>query len=325
MLADGNRLAWAAGWFDVSVGDGEAGGSPATDPALPGSLRVPILQRLEYWGFRLVASIFRAMPLDTASAVSGAIWRRIAPLLRRHARAHRNLAACLPELSQGEREAILLAMWEVLGRTFAEAFQLDRIAADPSRVEVVLTDEVRALITAPRGCVMASLHMGNWEVACIAALRTGVKPAGVYQRVKNPLVDAYVTGMRKAFYPAGLFSKGHDTVLRLMRIVRAGGTLAIMADLRDMRGVRVPFFGRPAPSTPFPALLARNHGVPLVAARVRRIDGVRFQVDAERVPVSRTANRDADVEQTTAALQAVFERWIREDPGQWMWAHRRWG
>jgi KDO2-lipid IV(A) lauroyltransferase len=98
----------------------------------------------------------------------------------------------------------------------------------------------------------------------------------------------------------------------------------MLADLREMRGIEVPFFGRPAPSTPLPALIARTLDLPLIAARAVRMGGVRFRIEAEPVAVPRTADRHGDVLAATAALHAVFERWIREDPGQWMWAHRRW-
>jgi KDO2-lipid IV(A) lauroyltransferase len=284
----------------------------------------PQLQVLEYWGFRAIAGLARALPLKTASDVSGTIWRLIAPRLRRHERARRNIAASLPELTEDQREAILRDMWEVLGRTFAEAFHLDRIAAQ-GRIEMAIPDEVREILSSRNGCVLASLHMGNWEVATMGAMQVGARPAGVYQRVKNPLVDAYVTRLRDPYYPAGLFSKGHDTVMRLLRIIGAGGSVAILADLRDMRGVSVPFFGRPAPSTPFPALLARSRNVPLIAARVIRLPGVRFRIEGALVALPRTASREADVEAGTALLQALFERWIRDNPGQWMWGHRRWG
>jgi Kdo2-lipid IVA lauroyltransferase/acyltransferase len=300
---------------------GQPGGTRATDP---GVLDAGPLTRLEYWGFLAIAGLARAMPLDLASTVSGRLWRAIAPWLRRHKRAQANLQVSMPSLSADQQEAILAEMWEVLGRTVAEAFHLDDIAADADRVRVELSPEVKAIFSCGTGCVLASMHSGNWELAALAAARSGLQVAGVYQKIKNPLVDRAVTGMRAHFYPLGLFSKGHDTVMKLMRIVRGGGSLAVMADLREHKGIDAPFFGRPAPSTPFPALMARAIGVPLVAGRVLRTDGARFVVTAEIVPVPRTHDRDADVRQATEALQAVFERWIREAPGQWMWGHRRW-
>jgi KDO2-lipid IV(A) lauroyltransferase len=287
--------------------------------------RPSLLTRVEYWGFLAVAGLFRALPLETASAFSGWMWRVIAPRLRRHERARRNLSASMPELSPERREAVLLEMWEMLGRTFAEAFHLDEIANDPKRVTIDPSPEVHEAFHSPSGCVIVCLHMGNWEVAGLGAARAGCSIAGVYQRLKNPLVDRAVTRMRRHVYPLGLFSKGHQTVTALMRILRKGGAVALLADQRDHGGIPVPFFGRPAPSTPFPAMLARAKNVPLVAGRVQRLPGVRFKVLTEIVEVPHTDDRQADIRDATAAIHAVFERWIREDPGQWMWSHRRWG
>ncbi len=311
---------------DSSGTDGVDGSDAGTDTAArPGHRRAPgVLARLEYWGFRAVVAVARSMSVDRASAVSGWIWRAIAPHLRRHRRARLNLAASMPHLSDAEREAILHQMWEVLGRTFAEAFHLDAIHADPSRVAIAIEPDLMEMMRGG-GFVLASLHAGNWEICGVAARQTGLRIAGVYQSLKNPLVDDFVTRMRAQFYPLGLFSKGHDTVFKLMRILRNGGDVAVLADLREHRGINVPFFGRPAPSNPFPALMARSQNVPLVAIRVVRLDGARFEVQAEQVPVRRTDDRSADVEATTAALHAIFERWIRERPAQWMWGHRRWG
>jgi KDO2-lipid IV(A) lauroyltransferase len=89
--------------------------------------------------------------------------------------------------------------------------------------------------------------------------------------------------------------------------------------------VKVPFFDMPAPSTPFPALVARALDLPLYAARLVREPGVRFRLSLERVEVPRTSDRNADVQAATANLHHIFERTIREKPEQWMWAHRRWG
>ena len=297
-------------------------GTPA--PAASRRAQAGVLQWIEYAGFRLVAAVASSLPLDVASAVSGRIWRFVAPMLRRHSRARANIALSLPELSDQAREAILLEMWENLGRTFGEAFHLQDLAAARDRVAIDLSPEVEALLR-KGGVVLVSLHLGNWEIAVTSLAPYGLEAAGVYQSLKNPIVDDYVTGMRGPLYKAGLFSKGHDTVFKLMRVVRAGKSVAILADQREHRGISVPFFGRPAPSNPFPAILARSQKVPLVAGYVLRTGGAHFVVRGEVVEVPQTGDREADVAAATASIHAVFERWIREHPGQWMWGHRRWG
>ena len=55
----------------------------------------------------------------------GALWRLIAPRLRRHARALAHLELAYPEKSAAEREHIAREMWGHLGRTFAEFFHLE--------------------------------------------------------------------------------------------------------------------------------------------------------------------------------------------------------
>src|ERR1700751_4531825 len=89
----------------------------------------PLRHRLEYIGFRAAQAAATAMPLEAVSRTSGALWRLIAPRLYRQERALRNLKLAFPERSDAERERIAGAMWENLGRTFAESFHLEEIAA----------------------------------------------------------------------------------------------------------------------------------------------------------------------------------------------------
>ena len=161
--------------------------------------------------------------------------------------------------------------------------------------------------------------------AIIPVVWRGRRPAGVYQRIRNPLVDADIRASRATLYPGGIMEKGASTARQALKIAKAGGIVGIMSDLRDRRGVAVDFFGRPAPSTPFPAMVARMTGATLVAARVVRTGPARFVVEGAIVDIPRTVSREADITRATQDLHAVFERWIREHPGQWMWGHRRWG
>ena len=278
--------------------------------------------RLEYEVVRVVAWLVARLPLETASNLSGWIWRRVAPRLKRHQRALAHLAAAFPQMTAPERERIACDMWEGLGRTFAESFYLEEIFAS-DRVDASGLEILRAY--EGQGLVLCAPHQGNWEVATMGLVRLGREPAGLYRRVKNPRVDAYLLETRAPYYPAGLFAKDPTTPIKLMRLLKRGGCLAMLADLREHTGVKVPFFGREAPSTPFPALMARSLGIPLFAGRILREPGVRFRISVERIEIPATDDKEADILAATANLHAAFERSIREKPEQWMWAHQRWG
>ena len=283
-----------------------------------------IKHRLEYVGFRLAEVLVRALPLETASALSGALWRRLGPYSRRHRRALTQLARALPETSTERREAIAREMWDTLGRTFAETFRLADIV-DGDKFILEREDYWRARAATEGGWVVCSAHFGNWEIAAGALRKIGRSTAGVYQKLSNPLVETRVRVMRDFLYPSGLFPKDARTGVRVLHSVRRGAALAILADLRDRSGLAVEFFGTPAPTHIFPALLARNLGAPLLVGRVRRLPGVRFALNIVEIAVPKTEDSEADVRVATEAVQRQLEEWIRADPGQWMWSHRRWG
>lgn len=279
---------------------------------------------IEYAALRFVGFVMRLLPMDTASGFMGWCWRMMAPRLRRHPRALAHLALAYPEKSAAERERIALAMWTNLGRVFAESFFVERLLAS-GRIEDRVAPLLETLKSSHRGIVFVSAHYGNWELAITPTMTAGIKAAGVYQRVKNDYVEALLMALRRERYPRGLFAKGTDIARRLMRVAREGGAVAMLADLRDRGGLPVPFFGRLAPSTNFPAALCRSTDAALVAARVIRVKGARFIIEAEVIQVPRTDDRDADIAETTRRIQSKFEGWIREYPDHWMWAHRRWG
>jgi len=267
-------------------------------------------------------ALLRLLPPDTASAAMGKLWRWIAPLTRRHARALDNVAQAFPDMDRGEREALVRDMWENLGRIAAETLQLDRLVARPERFDYDV-DDVRTAV-GDGGAVVVGMHSGNWEVTALGGIAAGWEPVGVYQALKNPAADRLVHDLRARLYPGGLLAKGHQTARRLLTLARGGARTAMLADLRDRRGVMVPFFGRPASAGLYPAMIAIAADVPLIASRVVRLPDNRFRIEARVVAFERTGDRQVDAEAATRAFHALFESWIREYPAQWMWIMRKW-
>ncbi len=280
--------------------------------------------RLEYALFVFFGLVLRCLPLEAGSALSGALWRRVAPFSKRHRRALAHIKLAYPESTEAERQRIATEMWDTMGRIFGESYRLPDIAAS-DRVILANPEEGRAMLEHEHGFVVCAAHQGNWEVGVAVLAQLGYRTAGIYQRLKNPYVDAAARRLRAPLYPGGLFPKGDGTARAALRHVRNGGVISIMADLRERRGVKVPFFGHEAASTPFPALLAVSLGKKLVLGEVIREPGVRFRVRLDEVEVANTGDREADILATTANLQRKIEGYVRARPGQWMWGHRRWG
>ena len=100
--------------------------------------------------------------------------------------------------------------------------------------------------------------------------------------------------MRASSTRAGSCRRRRSRRGALLKTAKSGGYPAFLADLRDDRGAAVPFFGRPARSNVFPALLARTTGLPLYAGAAYRLPDVRFRSVSSRVPIPETDDRDAD-------------------------------
>ena len=295
------------------------------------SLLQDLRYRAEYAALRLVVGVVRLVPIDVGVAASAKMWRLIARFDRRHQRALDNLAIAFPEKTPQERQAIALAMWENLGRVMAETMQIDRILADPGRVDIVSQGIHSRYKNKLGSAIGVSLHMGNWELAIWPFTLAGNNPAAVYRTVNNPYVDRYLREARQPLYPGGLLGKGrtreegHTTARRIMDFVRKGGRLGLVCDLYDRTGLAVPFFGKPAKSVTIPAMIARRVGARIWMSRCVRVGRQsRFQIELKELKVPRTANQADDIKWITAQMQQQFEAWIREAPEQWMWSNRRW-
>lgn len=286
--------------------------------------RLAFQNRLEGIALKTAIFLFRLIPVDVASFLMGRAWRLFAPFNARHKRALAHLELAFPSMSAQEREAVVRGMWDNLGRVTAETFHIDRLLKQPHRFEAVPDAVTSDVLAGKHGCLMVSFHSGNWELCVQPAVERGVKITGVYQALRNPEADKALRELREDLYQGGLLSKGHEAARKILATLKNGGVVAMMGDLREARGIQVPFFGQMAYANAFPASLARACDVPIVVGRVVRTTGVHFRVEAKAITVPKTDDRQEDIRVATARFHEIFEGWISEHPDQWMWIHKKW-
>jgi KDO2-lipid IV(A) lauroyltransferase len=300
----------------------------------PARSRTSLRHALEYAGLRALVAVARVAPLDWVRGTGATLVGLVGPLLRQNRRALANLEIAFPEKSEAERRAIARAMWANMGRVFAETLVLDRVMADPGRVEIIDHARWQERLGSPGPSIGCTLHMGSWELAIWPLRLFGRSPAGVYKPLDNPLIDAWLLATRRPLFPAGLLGKGETeddpkagqrTARALIDIARKGGCIGFVADHFDRRGEPTDFMGRKARFTTAPAMIARHVGARFWVGRCLRVGtSGRFRMDIRELEIPRSGDKAADARALTTAMFAVFESWIREHPEQWMWWNTRW-
>jgi KDO2-lipid IV(A) lauroyltransferase len=278
--------------------------------------------RAEWAALAGTLATLRALPLPLASATGAAVLRALGPRLGPHKRAIHQIGARLPRLSTHERAQVVDGMWQNIGRNLADFAHLDTILADPARVvEIIGITHVHEARARGRGVVILPGHFGNWELIGVAGRMVGIVATGFYRPLNNPLTDRLVHNQRALSGHRMLAKalKGAGS-RRALALLKRGGTLVMIADQHFSGGVVAPLLGAPAMTTPAPYALARHTGAAVIPLRCQRLDGHRCRITCEPPLDLANLNQTAAV----AAINAVFERWILDDPSQWLWLHRRW-
>jgi KDO2-lipid IV(A) lauroyltransferase len=270
----------------------------------------------------------RVLPRRSLLALGGGVGALAGLLDRRHTNiALDNLEAAYGEaMTAGDRRRTVRACWRHFGRITFDALAFPRLDRDALGTVLAVEglDHARAALSAGRGALIFSAHYGHWEAGAYAMGLLDVPFAVIARPLDNPALDRRLIALRGGTGNAVIPKR--RAVRETMKALARGSGVAILID-QDARedGVFVPFFGRLASTTPTLALLALRTEAPIIPvfARVNADGTIAISIEPA-VPVDAGPDRDADVVRITAACTAVVERWVRKDPEQWLWMHRRW-
>lgn len=281
---------------------------------------------LEAFGALLLYGILRLLPLSAASAATGWLAVRLGPLSRVHRVARHNLACALPELPPGTREQALLEMWNNLGRVVGEYPHLYR--RDMMRhVETVEgIEHLHRAMQSGKPVFLVSGHLGNWELCPVIAAHYHIPLHLLYRPANNPVVDRLIAMIRSA-YTRGLHEKGASSARAMVTAIRNHEPVGLLFDQKTNDGIEVPLFGQPAMTSDILAQLVLKYDALVVPARCIRLTGAcRFRCVVETPLAFDLAGQHGQdaVQAIMRRLHTRLEDWIREDPSQWFWVHKRW-
>lgn len=281
--------------------------------------------RLEAWAFDAVTFLARCFPIDAVSDFGAALAGVLGPLTSTHRVAETNIRIAFPDLDPAAVDRLLTAQWRALGRWAAEFPILDKIIADPARVEVVNGERLREIAANKESVVFISGHFSSMEIMPAVIIHAGVTCQITYRATNNPHVDARIRRSRFR-YGVRLFApKGGDGARELIRALGRGECVALMNDQKFNGGVLAPLFGVDCHTAPGPSSFALRFGIPLVPMSVQRVHKARFRVIVhEDIRLEDTGDRNADIAAGVRRVNAFMEDRIRDRPDEWFWVHKRW-
>ena len=190
------------------------------------------------------------------------------------------------------------------------------------RPSVVLTvdgaDVIHEHLGRDQGMIFVAGHFGSWDLLGPMVCRQEALPATVVVKTPKwkPAAD-FVHGMRLDFGMRLLPPRG--SFPEIMEELASGRIVVFLLDQRYARGIPVPFFGRPAWTSPAVAVAAQRSGVPVFG-----LDYWREGVGQHRARFTGPLEMVGDIETDTATIQSFYEKCIRERPHGWLWLHDRW-
>ena len=281
--------------------------------------------RLEAWAFDAVTFLARCFPIDAVSDFGAALAGVLGPLTSTHRVAETNIRIAFPDLDPAAVDRLLTRQWRALGRWAAEFPILDKIIADPARVEVVNGERLREIAANKESVVFISGHFSSMEIMPAVIIHAGVTCQITYRATNNPHVDARIRRSRFR-YGVRLFApKGGDGARELIRALGRGECVALMNDQKFNGGVLAPLFGVDCHTAPGPSSFALRFGIPLVPMSVQRVHKARFRVIVhEDIRLEDTGDRNADIAAGVRRVNAFMEDRIRDRPDEWFWVHKRW-
>ncbi|MEM8962626.1 MAG: hypothetical protein AAGD38_14165 [Acidobacteriota bacterium] len=284
--------------------------------------------RVEYGAYWLIERFLRS----GSHARARRFGRRLGGLAHRLLgsrvkRAEDNLAIAFPDADAATRRAWIRECFANYGSYYCEIVSAGRFApADVDETfEVRGWEHMEAAQALGKGVLIMSGHFGHSELGIYpTAVRLG-SLAPVWRPLDNPWLAKAADKTRERYNIQWISKFGVG--LQLIRALKRGATPVVVIDQRvqPKDGVQVPFFGRPAWTSPLLAIISMRSGAPVVPmyCRARGDDGYVLDVRPMILPEGRAKDRHDQIELTrryTADTEAV----IREHPALWLWMHRRW-
>lgn len=232
-----------------------------------------------------------------------------------------NLALCFPELSDAERQHILVENFASMGIGMLEMgmswWSSERRLQRLCTIEGM--ENLQKALEGGNGAILLSAHFTTMEIGG-RMLSMHIPFQVLYREHKNAAMEYVISRGRNKFTHKAIL---RDNLLGMRRSLKRNIPVwyAPDQDFGIGKGMFAPFFGIPAATITATSTLAKMAHSPVVPFYQTRLPGARgYRLTL--LPALENFPGD-NIEDDTRRINAVIEECIRKQPEQYLWAHRR--
>jgi KDO2-lipid IV(A) lauroyltransferase len=240
----------------------------------------------------------------------------------------RNLQLIHPDWSQGHITEFSKEFFQNFSITIVEILQMPCLSKEDIRKRITIHGEENLLNAekSPKGVIVVSAHIGNWEMLCLFVSCYFEKPFAIVGRtIGSRLLSKLIYHLRERFGNIVIDRKGAFS--KMVKALRRGDAVGLLIDqgVKSSEGVDITFLGKNSNATPGAALLSIRCDCPVLPVFcVRQKDSSLAIIAEPPFLMEKTGNLRADLQVNTQKLTNSIEKVVNQYPEQWFWAHKKW-
>lgn len=291
--------------------------------------RNPVIDYLQYLALRILIVFLYLFDVQTnlsfACFLGRLLWKRYH---RGRDRALENLRASFPEKSEDWHRQIGQRSFEHIVMLAVDMLFTPRLVKkynwrDYSRFKTA--EHAKWLMKEGKGMIMVAAHYSNFEILGYMLGLFGFNVYSIARPFDNKFISKHLYGVRQRAGQKIVDKKGAAEIVGQITI--SGATLCFIADQdAGRKGLFIDFFGRKASTYKSIGLLAIINNIPIGVGYSRRV-GNRFffEICVPRIIFPQEwAEKEDPLRWVTAEYTRAIEAFVREEPSQYWWLHRRW-
>lgn len=281
---------------------------------------------LSYFLFLFFAGIIGILPFRLMYGLSDFVsWLLRDVIKYRRNVVEENLNLSSLNLTEIEKKNLIFEIYRNLSDILLEGIKSFSMSRKQvlKRHRVLNPEILEYYAKAGKSIILVTGHLGNWEWGSLSAgLQTSFRIVGFYKPMRNKLINGFIRRSRARF--GTVLAPIRQTSLSFEKYADKPSMFLMAADQNPTKVALAHwtrFLGRDTAFLHGPEKHAINNNHPVVFTEINRVKRGYYQLVISELVNNPSACSPGEItEKYVRKLEAV----IQENPGNWLWTHRRW-